>query len=60
MEQELPYTFDLLWDIKTKSQLVSMYLEHRTALAEIEEVCRDHKIDINAVINELKKETHGT
>ena len=51
-EEQLPYSFDMLYDIKTKAQLVARYLEHKTELASIEETCKE--LDINSLIAQYK------
>ena len=55
MKQELPYDFDLLWDIKTKVQLVTEYLHAKSKVKDIEEVCQSHNLDINKLIAEIEK-----
>ena len=56
MTNELPYDFDLLWDIKTKARLVYEYLQAKEKVTDIEDVCKSHSIDINVWIKELEKE----
>ena len=51
----LPYDFDLLWDIKTKLQLVTQYLNAKQKVKDIEEVCQSHNMDINKLIEEIQK-----
>lgn len=43
-DEDLPYTFDLLWDIKTKSKLFEHYQQLKNEIKDIEEVCEEHKI----------------
>ena len=50
---ELPYDFDLIWDIKTKAQLVTAYLIAKEKVKDIEEVCQSHNMDINKLIAEI-------
>ena len=47
MNNELPYDFDMLWDIKTKLQLVTEYVHCKNKLKDIEDVCKSYNIDIN-------------
>ena len=46
-KDNLPYDFDLLWDIKTKLQLVTEYVYCKNRLKDMEEMCQVHNIDIN-------------
>ena len=55
MEEQLPSDFDLLYDIKTKSQLITHYLSLKTELASIEEVCKSYNIDINTLIKKYNE-----
>jgi len=48
-DDSLPYSFDLLYNIKTKTQLAAKYLELKLRLASIEETCRDHNIDLSKI-----------
>ena len=50
MNNELPYDFDMIWDIKTKVQLVTAYLQAKQKIKDIEEVCQSHNMDINNII----------
>ena len=51
----LPYTFDLLWDIKSKPQLVQEYLIAKEKVEGIEEACADHNIDLPSLISILSR-----
>ena len=56
MNQELPYDFDLIWDIKTKARLVYEYLQAKEKVIDIEDVCKSHGIDINILVETLGKD----
>lgn len=53
MNNELPYDFDLVWDIKTEAQLVREYLQAKKKATGIEEVCKSHDIDIKKLIAKI-------
>ena len=45
-EQQLPYVFDLLWDIKTKDQLMEYYKQLKENISEIEQVAKENNIPL--------------
>jgi hypothetical protein len=47
---ELPYDFDLLWDIKTKAQLIVKYVQAQRDIKDIKEVCESHGMDIDKLV----------
>jgi len=47
MEHKLPYVFDLLFDIKTTTQLRNEYLQAKQLIRDIEEVCKDTNIELD-------------
>jgi len=49
-DEALPYDFDLLYDIKTKTQLAAEYLRLKAELWEIEDTCYEHGVDIVSII----------
>jgi len=55
MNNELPYDFDMIWDIKTKVQLITEYLQAKQKVKDIEEVCQSYEMDINKLIAEIEK-----
>jgi len=61
MDYELPYDFDLHFDIKTKVQLIEEYVRLKDRLNSMKDVCKSHNIDIEALITALGyKETKET
>ncbi len=42
----LPYVFDLLWDIKTKEQLIKLVSQMEEELTSIKEEIKNHNIEL--------------
>jgi len=53
---ELPYDFDLIWDIKTKAQLVVKYTQALQDIKDIKEVCESHGMDIDELVGVMDHE----
>lgn len=49
MDNQLPYTFDLVWDIKTMAQLVQRVAYLQEELRDFKEICEEEGIDWNSV-----------
>ncbi len=45
-EIELPYTFDLVLDIKTYGQLTDHYRRAKQEIQDIEQICKSHGVPI--------------
>jgi len=54
-DDQLPYTFDLLWDIKTKTRLVEKYIQAIRDIRDIKEVCESHDMNIDDIIEQVKR-----
>jgi hypothetical protein len=55
MEYELPYDFDLHFDIKTKLQLVKEYVRVKSRFENMVDVCKSHNIDIDKLVKEYNE-----
>ncbi len=53
-EYELPYSFDLLFDIKTKLGLAAEYLAAKARLESLIETAKDEGIDLEELVRSLK------
>ena len=53
---ELPYDFDLHFDIKDRLQLVTEYLNLKSKLATMDLLIKHYKIDIDDLVKVLKIE----
>ena len=50
---ELPYDFDLHFDIKDRLQLVTRYVNLKNELATMEELIKHYKINMNELAKSL-------
>jgi hypothetical protein len=51
---QLPYDFDMLWNIKNSTQLVKYYLQCKNDVKDIEDVCKSHNLNIDDLIKTTK------
>lgn len=49
--RDIPYDFDLLFDIKTKKELIKRYKELKEEIKDIEDLIKLSKLDINIEIS---------